>query len=398
MRKLPLALLCSLFAATASGQQADRLAQSARDLRTERLRASAMHDLIAGGNAGAAAILTAFRGAKADKGSTDKRNATIELYGKALAELGPSTSHILEALTDEIARNDEPVRSHLLRALSNGALFATSKQRQRIRTAVKVWAAKGMLYSPSADEPTFAWYEYVRLVRRMTLADRGNDTAAISKAMTHLRNERGAVPIFGGQPVKDKHPHCAIESFGAHGQREQLEGIAELAIRCPDVTAEVLDELHAYLRLSPPREPRTRTEHCAGIGEYAPNKLPGTKWPTKWLYDDWHFACARAVLLRSGDQEARTLALRHLLYASNVATRLRALEDVRQWPKPWTAFAKDLQQCLTADDRIIVRAAVLTIGQDPELAAASTTELQRLVNGTDRELAAMAKRALAKNN
>jgi len=387
MRKMTLALICSVLATAAVGQQDEKLAEAAHNLRTERLRASAMHDLIAAGKQGATATLAAFHAAK-----------NKELYAKALADLGTSTRHILDELTDEIADNPEPIRSHLLRALSNGSLFATVTQRQTIRAAVKNWAAKGMLYSPSADEPTFAWYEYVRLVRRMALADRGSDAVAITQAMTHLRNERGAVPIFGGQPVKDKHPHCAIESFGAHGQREQLEGIAELAIGCPEVTAEVLDELHAYLRLSPPREPRMRTEHCAGIGEYAPNKLPGTKWPTKWLYDDWHFACARAVLLHSKDQEARTLALRHLLYASNVAMRLRAIEDVRQWPKPWTAFAKDLQQCLTADDRIIVRAAVLTIGQEPELAAASRTELQRLVNGKDRELAAMAKRALARSN
>ena len=141
-----------------------------------------------------------------------------------------------------------------------------------------------------------------------------------------------------------------------------------------------------------------RTEHCAGIGENAPNALPGAKWPTNWLYDDWHFACAEAVLLRSSDQKARSLALRHLLYASNTTMRLHAIETVRQWPKPWTAFAPDLKQCLAADDRTIVRATLLTIGQDKQLVLATRAELQRLQAGTDRELAVMAKQALRTSN
>jgi len=404
---MTLALICSVLATTLPGQspppskKQQRLASAAQDLRTERLRASAMYDLITGGSEGAASVLEAFVAAKQQEGP--RRNRTTIMYAKALADLGTTTRYILDELVREISNGEEPIRSHLLRALSNGALWATDQQRASIRAAIKTWAAKGILYSPSTDEPTFAWYEYVRLVRRMALASRGHDARAITEAMTHLRKERGAAPIgvaqlFEGQQVEDKFPHAAIESFGAHGQREQLEGIAELAIRCPDTSAAIIEELQAYLRLSPPREPRTRTEHCAGIGEYAPNELPGAKWPTKWLFDEWHFACARAVLVHSKDKEARTLALRHLLYASNIAMRLRAIEDVRQWPKPWQAFADDLRRCLGAGDRTIVRAAVLTISQDPELTAAAKTELQRLQQGKDRELAVMAKRALATND
>jgi len=102
--------------------------------------------------------------------------------------------------------------------------------------------------------------------------------------------------------------------------------------------------------------------------------------------------------LRSTDAKARELALRHLLYASNVVMRLRALEDLRLWPRPWHAFADDLKQCLEAKHRLVVRAALLTIGQAPELVATAKPELQRLVKGEDRELAAMAKRALATRN
>lgn len=401
MRKTKLALICSVLAAAAAGQSPtppgkQPLLRAAQDIRNDRLRASAMHDLGKGGRHGAIALLIEFDAAK-DKLGRRNRHVT-ELYAKALADIGTATSHILDELVTEISASDEPVRSHLLRALSNGALFATDEQRATIRAAIKTWAAKGMLYSPSAEEPTFAWYEYVRLVRRMTLASRGRDQAAIVAAMTHLRTERGTMPLFGGKPIKDKFPHAAIESFGAHGQREQLEGIAELAVDCPDVPGEVIEELQAYLRFSPPRAPRTTTEHCAGIGEYAPNELPGAKWPTKWLYDDWHFACARAVLRHSNDKKARTLALRHLLYASNVTMRLRAIEDVRQWPGARVDFALDLTLCLDADDRIIVRAAVLTIGQDPKLVEIAKAQLERLQRGNDRELAAMAKRALAAND
>lgn len=396
MRTLTHALLGAVLATAVAAQDLSKpqasLQKATENLRNARLHASAMHDLIHAEGDGARATLAAFLAARATK------DPAAAIYAKALADLGPATSHILEALVENLGPTAEPLRSHLLRALSNGSLFATPEQGDAIRTGVKVWADAGKLYSPSADEPTFAWYEYVRLVRRLSLASRGDSGAAITQAMANLRKQRGDVPIFGGQPVKDKYPHCAIESFGAHGQRELLEGIAELAIACPDVTAAVLDELHAYLRLSPPREPRMRTEHCAGIGENAPNKLPGTKWPTKWRYDDWHFACARAVLLRSQDAKARELALRHLLYASNVSLRLRALEDLRQWPKPWNAFSDDLKQCLATKHRIIVRAALLTIGQAPELVAAAKPELERLVKDKDRELAAMAKRALARHN
>ena len=396
MRILTPLLLSLALAPDATSQatpRASNLLATAQQLRNVRLQASAMHDLMQAKGDGATAVWQSFVTASA------ANDSAAETFAKALADLGPNTSHILDALVAQLAQHEEPLRSHLLRALSNGALFSTTAQRDQIRAAAKTWAAAGHLYSPTAEQPTFAWYEYVRLVRRLSLADRGHDKTAIHNAMAKLRQERGAAPIFGQRPAANaKHPHCAIESFGAHGQRELLEGIAELATRCTDVSDEVLDELASYLTYSPPRSPRIRTEHCAGIGENAPNALPGAKWPTNWLYDDWHFACAEAVLLRSSDQKARSLALRHLLYASNTTMRLHAIETVRQWPKPWTAFAPDLKQCLAADDRTIVRATLLTIGQDKQLVLAIRAELQRLQAGTDRELAVMAKQALRTSN
>lgn len=402
MRSLPPLLVSLVFAAPAWPQTAwpvssqpiaSKLLGSAQQLRNARLHASAMHDLVQAKGEGAKAVWHAFAAAAA------ANDAAAEIFAKALSDLGPASSHVLDQLVAQISDHEEPLRSHLIRALSNGALFSSPEQRGRIHAAIKQWADAGHLYSQSAEQPTFAWYEYVRLVRRLSLAKRGHTAAAITAAMTTLQQARGAVPIFGQRaPAKDKHPHCAIESFGAHGQREVLEGIAELAIRCHDVSDAVLDEMTSYLTYSPPRLPRMRTELCAGIGEHAPNAMPGKDWPTKWLYDDWHFACAEAVLLHSSDQKSRLLALRHLLYASNTTTRMRAMEAVREWPKPWTKFAPDLKQCLTAEVRTIVRAAVLTISQDQQLVAASRSELEKLVKGTDRELAVMAKQALRKSH
>lgn len=375
-------------AATAS-QPSARLQALARDLTDDKRRSAAMHDLMQARGEGARAVWQAFRAA------AEQKSPDAEAFARSLAELGTSTTSILESLVAQLGDHDEPLRSHLLRAVSNAALFSTAEQRDQIRVAIRTWAERGMLYSPSADEPTFAWYEYVRLVRRMALAEGGASADAITAAMARLRQNRGTMPLLGQQPARQgKHPHCAIESWGAHGQREVLEGIAELALRCDDVSAAVLDELHSYLSYSPPRSPRLRTEHCAGIGENAPNALPGRSWPTHWLYDEWHFACAQAVLQRSREREARTLALRHLLYASHATMRLRAIEQVRNWPAPRQEFGEDLKQCLRAKDRTIVRAALVTIAQDADWARAARDELQALQNGSDRELQLLAGRAL----
>jgi FXSXX-COOH protein len=250
--------------------------------------------------------------------------------------------------------------------------------------------------------PTFAWYEYVRLVRRVRLADLGRDAAALRTAIDQLRRERAAgggafFTIVAGQAVERKKPddyHCAIDSFGAHGQRELLEGIGELARTCPDGIDDVLYELASYLRWSPPQPPRLRTEHCAGIGENAPNALPAVSWPTQWRYDEWHFPCALAVFERHQEAEVRELALRHLLYASDTTTRLRAIEAVRQWPRERRIFADDLAHCLDAEARDVVREALVTIQRSPDVVGALRTRLQRIADGSDRELAALAKRAL----
>jgi hypothetical protein len=388
MRRLAATFAAVALAALVPAQEANDLAAIAERLRDERTRSSALFDLSQAGGPGAAAVLTAFLRAAA-AGDDD-----AETFARALAELGTATAEVVERIVAIVPEHAEPLRSHLLRAVSNGVLLADAGVRNEALAAAHAWAEAGLCYSLAADQPTFAWHEYVRLVRRVRVADFGRDAEALRAAIEQLRWERRIVirPGKGEKPPDDY--HCAIDSFGAHGQRELLEAIGEFARTCPDAIDDVLDELACYLRYSPPQPPRLRTEHCAGIGEKAPNTMPGLKWPTQWRYDEWHFPCALAVFERSGKAEARELALRHLLHASDTTTRLRAIEAVRQWPGERLAFALDLAHCLDADTRDVVREALVTVLRAPVVTKTARGRLQRIADGPDRELAALARRAL----
>lgn len=83
------------------------------------------------------------------------------------------------------------------------------------------------------------------------------------------------------------------------------------------------------------------------------------------------------------------MAMRHLLYAGNTTTRLRAIEAGRQQPKPWVALAPD---------RTIVAAAVLAMTPDKQLTAATRTGLKKIVKGDHSEFAVMAKPAQRMSN
>lgn len=356
---------------------------AARRLLDQRTRPAAMHDLVRAGAAGARAVFDAFLRA------AEGHDPAAAVYAAALAGLGTTTAGEVQRLVAAIPHHDEPVRSHLLRALANGALLADAGARATIRASLAAWADAGVLYSPDATTPTFAWYEYVRLVRRLGLAAEGRDAPALQRSLDRLREERSALGVLGGRRAN----HQEIEAHGAHGQRELLEGIAELVLACPDDATDAVVELAGYLEHSPPRPPILRTESCAGIGENAPNALPGAHWPTLWRYDEWHFACARAVLARHPEAAARQLALRHLLHASDTHTRLLAIETVRTWPRPWQAFAPELAACLQSDERLVVREALVTIGQCAATAQRLAAELARAAEGNDRELAELARRA-----
>ncbi|MEO6597421.1 MAG: hypothetical protein ABIP94_21980 [Planctomycetota bacterium] len=360
-------------------------ANAAKRLLDARTRPTAMHELALAGSDGVRAVLDAFLAA------AKRRDAAAATFAAALADLGIATASEIPRLVAAIPLSEEPERSHLLRALANGALLADDEVRRTIAEAIPTWADAGLLYSPAVDRPTFAWYEYVRLVRRLRVTAESRDAGSLQLSIARLQAERVDAGVPGGRRAT----HYEIEANGAHGQREVLEAIAELALACPDDVTTVVAELAGYLEASTPRPPIVKTEHCAGIGESATNALPAVRWPTLWRYDEWRFTCARAVLTRSTDTAARQLALRHLLYASNTQARLSAIEAVRQWPKPWVAFAADLTACLQSDQRIVVREALVTIAQCRETVQLAAPALEQLANGGDREFAALAQRALA---
>ena len=122
--------------------------------------------------------------------------------------------------------------------------------------------------------------------------------------------------------------------------------------------------------------------------------MPAVRFPTRWRYDHWHFPVAQAVLAHSKVDSERELALRHLLHADVDATRLPAIERLRMWPRPWRPFLADLAAGLQSPSRCIRRATVVTLGMAGALPADVRAPLQRLAEGDDAELRALAKRAL----
>ena len=171
------------------------------------------------------------------------------------------------------------------------------------------------------------------------------------------------------------------------------QAIAELAVKAGDEARGIVAELSKYLACEEPRPGIILTEHCAGIGENAPVRSPAVQFPTLWRRDDWRFAIARAAVVISEEEADRAHALRHLLHAPLVSDRMIALETVRAWPQPWSAFAPDLAACLDAEERVVVRSALITYGLAEGLAM-PVERLRELAAGVDRELALMAKRLL----
>lgn len=362
-----------------------------RRLLDDRARPAALAELRHAGAAGAAATVQWLRAA-----ATAGDAAAADRFAETLVVL--DSRHIATVTAELVSllpTQPETRRDALLAALGNGALFADTAGEAALAAALPEWARSGFLYSPAADRATFAWYDYVRLLRRQRCAALGADAAGLHAALQRLLAERQPLAIaFVNRPAGGDDPH-ALESFGAHGQREELEAIAELAADAEGDLGPVLAELHAYLRHSPPRRPMVLIEHCAGIGETAPADLPAVAFATRWRRDDWRLACARTLLARSQDPDQRVLALRHLLRAGRQHVVLDAIAALRRWPGPVEPFAADLAAVFEDDDRAVVREALATLRQFPELARHATASLDRLRQSKDKELAELAARAIA---
>ncbi|HEX6812799.1 MAG TPA: hypothetical protein VF384_14330 [Planctomycetota bacterium] len=310
-----------------------------------------------------------------------------------LGELGDATRADVARITEMLPGRPEPQRTRLLRALANGVLGCTDEQAiEALRDQLGAWARAGFFYSESAKQPSFAWYEYVRLRRRLSLRERGTRPEDLVEALDTIRKSREGMSLLLAALDKKSRVHD-LTSFGQHATREDLEAIAELALAHGPAARTVVDELAKYLRHEPPRPGETRREPFAGIGENPPANLPSQQFPTLWRRDDWRFAIARSVAAISQRQADRLHALRHLLHAPGVADRLDALAAARDWPQPWNELAPDLAACLDAADRLVVRDALVTFGLAQQLTL-PRPRLEQLARADDKELATLADRLL----
>lgn len=351
-------------------------------------RTRALGELQHLGPAGAAAVFAAWRNAARD-------SAVAATLSAALPEFGTATAPLLAELIATLPTVDEPHRSPFLRAIANGIPDATDAAIAALREQLTAWAAAGVFYTQDAENPTFAWYEYVRIIRRLQLHGRGDQ--GIGEALADIRANR--IPIAGlpagvlggvGDPARAHD----LGAFGQHGTREDLEAMAELLLRRGRADRDVVEELHRYLACETPRPGTVLREHCAGIGENAPFEAPEVRLPTLWRRDDWRFAIARLSLQLHHDPGAREHAFRHLLYADTAAERVEMLGRLRTWPRPWTAFVPDLLANLDHPDRLVVRETLVTLALAGKDAITTRERLSVMMSDRDRELATLARRAL----
>ena len=352
----------------------------------ERDRARAIAELRRNGPAATDAVADALERASASE---------LPHLASALAEL-PGSAGAVAALLEAIPKADAAERDALLHALGNCVPPASADPDllARIGGAVDAWARTGLFYSPSAEQPTFAWYEYVRLRRRLALGRGGLDPDALAARLQVVRAERAS--FRGDAPMAEV---GNLGRFGRHGTREELEAIAELVLQAGPAARELCGPLFDYLQHEPPRPARVLTEHCAGIGETAPDDRAAAKFPTQWRRDDWRFACARAIFALDREAVHRMLALRHLLHSPSAAERIEALAAVRAQPQPWRDYAAELAARVDDADRAVVREALITLGLAgaETRAAVSEATLRRLAEGADRELGLLARRLLQRN-
>lgn len=315
------------------------------------------------------------------------------VLAEALVEL-PGSAAAIPALLAAVPRATPAVRDPLLHALGTCVLVTEDAEaRGEVDTALTAWAKAGLCYSPAADRPTFAWYEFVRLRRCLAVRAGGVDAPGLLQYLDGVRQVRAMIAGFGGETPADQ--ICNLGRFGQHGTREEIEAIADLALGLGPAGREVAVVLAEYLAHEPPRAGEILVEHCAGIGEEAPVDLPGVRFPTRWHRDAWRFASARAIFALDPDVDRRRHALRHLLHAPSTRQRLDALAAVRAWPGSWVEFAPELAACLRHAERDVVREALVTLGlaDAATLAVVPGMALKDLVDGADRELAALARRA-----
>ncbi|MBK8098184.1 MAG: hypothetical protein IPK26_13815 [Planctomycetes bacterium] len=384
--------LCASIVVFAVGIAAQSPPELASALTRPAERTRALGELKRHGDAGAAAVFAAWREAARDSTAA----ATLSA---ALPELGTATAPLLTELIATLPQIDEPHRSPLLRAIANGAFDASDDAVDVLAQKLPEWAAAGVFYTQDAGQPTFAWYEYVRIVRRLQLRGKHQQQGGLQQALAAIRAGRNGIMILpvgflgGGPAGVPPKPHD-LNAFGQHGTREELEAIAELVARETTPDRAVIEELARYLECESPRPGIILTEHCAGIGENAPFEAPEVRLPTLWRRDDWRFAIARVTVQHHPEASAREHAFRHLLHADGAWERIEMLGKLRTWPRPWTGFLPELLANLDHPDRLVVRETLLTLALAGGDAAGAKERLTAMTSGNDREIATLTQRAL----
>lgn len=282
-----------------------------------------------------------------------------------------------------------------LTAVADALPFCDDGQRGEATAALRRLAADGLFYSPSATTPTLHWFQYERAIRRSEVRDRGGDARALGSTLQQLLERRANLrPMIGalGGGQGDAPSVHDLTAFGWHGAGEVLEAVADLAERQGEDAAAVGAELANYLACERPHPLASHQEGGAGLGETAPADTPARHFPVLWG-DGYRIALARAVLATRPPGVDLTHAVLHLLYSPRRADRLDAIARLRTAPLTADAVIHLVAQ-LGDGDRLIVREAIVALGGGGPAARAARERLQQVAGGDDKELRAIAVRAL----
>lgn len=285
-------------------------------------------------------------------------------------------------------------RTVALRAIADDVLFCVDAvESDHAAQALKDHAAKGLFYSPAASEPAELWFEYVRALRRLDVRRAGPDPDALAFTLKQLLDQRAQLHglVARLQPGNAPSLHD-LTAFGWHGAGEILEATADLAERQGPRARAVGEELARFLACEAPHPLTPHQEGGAGVGEAAPLDSVARGFPIVWL-DGYRIALARAVLATEPAGVDLTHATLHLLYSPRRDDRLHAIARLQQGPLGELAVPH-LVARLDDGERLVVREAIVALGAGGPAATAARPALQRLAEGADQELRAIAAAAL----
>ncbi len=330
--------------------------------------------------------------------------ATATSLAAALADRGAAAAPLVARLVAAIPTRTEPVRSHLLRALANGALTTTAAARAAASQELPQWLCTDLLLAAAPDRPTFAFYEATRLARRLELVAAGTTPDDLVGSLAHLRQRPRTAPTAVPPGLANWDDHYTFTEM-TDGERETVEAVAELALAHPGDVRPVLEELTTYLRRARtvPMVDRCLVQRSASATTPQPvppaepdaarATAPAAVGPVLWRPDAWRLAVANTLFRRHPAPAVQTLALHHLLLSWDAAACLEAVVAVRQLATVPAAMATDLASLLARKDRALVRETLLTLAQSRALARHATASLARIARGADEELAQLARRA-----